>query len=401
MTSRGRISRRRLLTHSGAAAAGAVATSQILRTPAADWPRRDAPPRRSDRAASPYGEHQPGILRETPAALEVVALDLLPDVDREAMGRLLRVWTGNIEAATAALPMPGDPQPQMTDSAAIAISVGLGPDAFRGDMTHLAPPGLQRVPPMQHDRLQPAWSGGSLVLIVSGASATTTGHVVRRMIADAQPFAQQRWRQVGSWHSQHADGRSVTGRNLFGQVDGTANPRRPADLDEVAWISTGRWRGGTTLVVRRIRMDLDAWDELTPAQMEHAVGRRLSDGAPLTGGGESTDVDLERLDERGRPLIAENAHVRVSHPSVNGGIRIVRRGANWTRDVETRQGVRTESGLLFLSYQADIAKQYVPLQTALDRSDALNEWTTAIGSAEFALLPGFRRGSWLGAQVFG
>jgi dye decolorizing peroxidase len=39
-------------------------------------------------------------------------------------------------------------------------------------------------------------------------------------------------------------------------------------------------------------------------------------------------------------------------------------------------------------------------QQHLDRADALNRWTTAIGSAEFAVLPGFRPGGWLGQGLF-
>ena len=34
-----------------------------------------------------------------------------------------------------------------------------------------------------------------------------------------------------------------------------------------------------------------------------------------------------------------------------------------------------------------------------DHHDALNEWTTAIGSAEFAVLPGFSEGGWLGQRL--
>ena len=35
----------------------------------------------------------------------------------------------------------------------------------------------------------------------------------------------------------------------------------------------------------------------------------------------------------------------------------------------------------------------------LDELDQLNEWTTAIGSAVFVVLPGFEDGSWLGESL--
>lgn len=59
----------------------------------------------------------------------------------------------------------------------------------------------------------------------------------------------------------------------------------------------------------------------------------------------------------------------------------------------------TQSGLLFLSFQADINRQFVPMQHRLDMHDALNEWTRATGSAVFAVLPGFREGGWLGDTI--
>jgi dye decolorizing peroxidase len=87
--------------------------------------------------------------------------------------------------------------------------------------------------------------------------------------------------------------------------------------------------------------------------------------------------------------------VRRSHPSLNGGARIFRKGANY-EVVDTERG---EVGLLFSSYQADISAQFVPIQVALDEADELNEWTTAVGSAEFAVLPGFAEGDWLGRSL--
>ena len=221
-------------------------------------------------------------------------------------------------------------------------------------------------------------------------------HAVRRLVADAAPFARLRWRQGGFWNGVDSSGRPITGRNLFGQVDGSANPRPGTPVfDQTVWIPDGPWAGGTSLVVRRIRLDLHTWDELTRAEQERSVGRRLDTGAPLTGAREQDDVDLAALGEDGRPLIPGNAHARRAHPSLNGGRRIFRKGANYTH---TAPG-GIESGLLFLSFQADLAAQFVPIQRSLDDLDALNRWTTAIGSASFAVLPGFEENGWLGEPL--
>ena len=57
-------------------------------------------------------------------------------------------------------------------------------------------------------------------------------------------------------------------------------------------------------------MNLDTWDELTRSEQERAVGRKLSNGAPLTGDAEHDELDLEARDADGRLVIAENAHAR-------------------------------------------------------------------------------------------
>lgn len=239
-----------------------------------------------------------------------------------------------------------------------------------------------------------------LLLHVAAGDGTTVAHAVRRLVSDAAPFARLRWRQHGFWNGFDAQGRAVTGRNLFGQVDGSANPQPGTALfDETVWARGPGWfSGGTTVVVRRIRMNLTTWDELTRHEQEAAIGRRLSDGAPLTGGREHDDVDLMAFGEAG-PVVPLHSHVRMSHPRMNGGARIFRKGLNYTYDTVEDGEPRTEAGLLFLSYQADVARQFTPIQQRLDHADALNEWTTAIGSAVFAVLPGFAPGGWLGDSL--
>nr|WP_216653925.1 Dyp-type peroxidase [Nocardioides sp. zg-DK7169] len=348
------------------------------------------------RTIAPHGPHQPGVAAPAAHVTEVVALDLLAGTDRDALGRLMRVWTGDVESLTQGRPAPGDTAPWLaTANADLTITVGAGPGAFGPRRLGAPPAGFGEVPPMRHDRLQERWTGGDLVLFVAGRDATTVAHAVRRLVADAAPFATLRWRQQGSWNGTGPQGQPVTGRNLFGQVDGSANPQPGTALfDETVWIREGAWAGGTTLVVRRIRMDLDTWDELTREEQERSVGRRLDDGAPLTGSKETDDIDL-RARSGERLVIARDAHARRSHPGLNGGRRIFRKGANYVLDTE--RGV--ESGLVFSSFQADLLDQFVPIQQTLDELDSLNEWTTAIGSASFAVLPGFEPGGWLGQSL--
>ncbi|HEU4515475.1 MAG TPA: Dyp-type peroxidase [Nocardioidaceae bacterium] len=389
-------SRRQFLGLLGAAAAGAAASAPITAMAVGSEPPPADGPATPMATLSPYGAHQAGITAPTQRFVDLVALHLLPGTDTEALGRLMRLWTGDIEALMAGRAAPGDTAPELASpNADLTVTVGWGPGVFGiPGLASARPAGLHEIPPMRHDRLEERWSGGDLLLVVGAHDGTSVAHAVRRMVADAAPFARMRWRQSGFWNGFGKDGSPATGRNLFGQVDGSANPSPGTEVfDETVWAAGPGWfEGGTTLVFRRIRMDLDRWDTATRAEQEASIGRRLSDGAPLTGGTEKDDLDLTAF-EGGRPAISMRAHARLAHPQMNNGFRIFRKGLNYTHD-DGSGG--TESGLLFLSHQADIARQFTPMQQRLDMADLLNEWTTATGSAVFAVLPGFVEGGWLG-----
>ena len=394
-------SRRRILGYAGAGGLGLLVGggggAALAGTSPAPQPGPDGV---LSGTVSPFGTHQPGVTAPTPRSTRLVSLDLRQDTDSEALGRLMRLWTGDIVAATQGRPAPGDTAPDLAqENTDLTVTVGWGPSLFdKAGLAEHRPDGLVGVPPMRHDRLQRRWNGGDLLVMVGAAEDTTVVHVLRRLLLDAEPFAEVRWEQVGSWRGLDATHRPTTGRNLFGQVDGTAN-LHPDDtrFGPTVWASGPEWfAGGTTLVVRRIRMDLTTWDELTRDEQERSLGRDLATGAPLTGGVEADDMDLAAVDAGGRLLVPASAHSRLSHPSLNGGARIFRKGLNYTTE-----GPDREAGLVFLSFQADVASQFTRIQRQLDHHDALNEWTTATGSAEFAVLPGFAEGGWLGESLLG
>ncbi|WP_238694283.1 Dyp-type peroxidase [Nocardioides daphniae] len=244
------LGRRGFLGYLGTAAAGTAAGAGAgvvgARALDADEPTAVGV-RRTGEAVSPWGAHQPGIAAHPGAVTELVALDLRPALHRagdvEALARLMRVWTTDVEALTAGRGTPGDTAPWLaTANADLTVTVGLGPRLFDEPWGLTPPRGFGRVPAMKHDRLDDAWSGGDLVAVVSGRDGTTVGHAVRRLVADAAPFAALRWRQTGSWQPHDAQGRPHTGRNLFGQVDGSANPRPGTDLfDQTVWVKDGLW----------------------------------------------------------------------------------------------------------------------------------------------------------------
>ncbi len=396
-----KVPRRNLLGYVGTSAAGVAVGA--LAGGAAVQSQRPEPSPVLGQTYSLDSKHLAGIDTPVPAANTMVALDLLPKTDADALKRLLRMWTDDISALLAGRPVPGDVAPELAQpNRSLSVLVGFGPGVFKlPGLAAKKPAGFAKIPPMKHDRLLERWTGGDLLLWIASDDPTTTSYATMRLTRDAETFASLRWVQDGFWRATDPAGQPMTGRNLMGQVDGTANPTGET-LAETLWAEGPDWfAGGTCLVVRRIEMNLETWDELTRERQEKVIGRRLSDGAPLTGENEQDQLDLEAKDDRGELVIPETAHARVAHPKQNSGRRMVRRGLSFATN-EWREGRWNRSaGLIFNALCANVAEQFVPIQQRLDQSDALNEWTTAIGSAVFAIPPaldGTR--SYLGEGLF-
>ena len=84
--------------------------------------------------------------------------------------------------------------------------------------------------------------------------------------------------------------------------------------------SKGQWlAGGSYLVVRRINMTIEIWDRQPLSEQERVIGRTKAEGAPLSGGGEFSQPDFAIKGSDDEPIVATDAHVRMVHPTNNGG----------------------------------------------------------------------------------
>jgi deferrochelatase/peroxidase EfeB len=151
-------------------------------------------------------------------------------------------------------------------------------------------------------------------------------------------------------------------------------------------------------VARRINMTIESWDRTALSEQERVVGRDRTHGAPMSGGTELSKPDFSVQGSDGRPLIATDAHVRLAHPSHNRGVRLLRRGYNFT-DGNDALG-RLDAGLFFIAYVRDPDTQYIPMQTKLSREDGMREYLTHTGSGLFAVPPGVRQGGFVGDTLF-
>ncbi|GAB2476212.1 Dyp-type peroxidase [Xylanimonas ulmi] len=404
------LTRRRLLM--GGAAAGIGAAAAIGGSALAGSGARPAPapeacadPTAIGAGVEPFhGARQAGIETTPQAHAVFVALDLLAETDRAALGRMMRVLTDDAARLTQGRPALADSEPELaTVPARLTVTFGFGPGLVeRAAGPGAVPAWLRPLPAFGVDRLEDRWCGGDLLVHVAADDPLTLAHTVRMLLKDSRTFAEVRWSQPGFRRARGAEPEGATMRNLFGQVDGTVNPQPGTDdFDQVVWTHDGPdWlRGGTSLVLRRIHMDLDGWDRLDRAGREQSVGRTLDTGAPLTGAREHDEPDFKATTPLGFPVIAAFAHLRRAR-SDDTAQRIFRRAYNYDADPAGTGGV-SSSGLLFASYQADVDAQYVPLQRRLDELDLLNEWTTPIGSAVFAIPPGCAPGEYVGQTLLG
>lgn len=394
------VNRRRFVTGGAAALAGAGLAAGCTSAGAAATEGF----REFGRAVEPFhGRHQAGIATAPQAHAVFVALDLAPTGNRsprETLQAVLRLWTSDAQRLTQGQPALADTEPELAESPArLTVTVGLGPSVFdRTGLAHRRPGAVTEMPAFATDQLEPRWSGGDLLLKLCADDPVAIAHAGRVMLKNVRTMTRQRWRQSGfrNAHGAAAPGGSM--RNLMGQVDGTVNLRTEAEFDRHVWHdgSDQPWfAGGTVLVLRRIRAIMDTWDELDRDAKELVVGRRLSDGAPLTGDDEADEPDFE-ANVGGIPVIAPNSHIaRARHRTEDE--RFLRRPYNY--DDPPAPGQTTDSGLLFATYQKDPATQFVPVQQRLAESDGLNPWITTIGSATFAILPGVQPGQTLGEAL--
>ena len=229
-----------------------------------------------------------------------------------------------------------------------------------------------------------------MVLQICSDDPLMCAWAMRHMVRAGVDYVATAWVQQGFMNNPAVHREGTTPRNLFGQIDGTVNPHTEEEYDAQVWAKgAAEFEGGTSMVVRRIAMNLDTWEMLDRTSREEAVGRRLDNGAPLSGGEEFTPVDLEARDEYGLPKVDRNSHVaRSMAPEGHPEQKFKRRPYNYNLPPEPGQEQLSNAGLVFIAFQENPDTQFTPVLKRLDEADRLNEWITHIGSAVYWIPPG-------------
>lgn len=349
-----------------------------------------------------HGPHQAGILQTQQARVQLAAFDLAATAGRDGLRQLMRRWSATAARLSRGEPA-GDHENQIATDAgpcALTVTFGFGSSLFdRAGLTARRPPALSPLPAFPEDALDRARSDGDLWVQIGADDALVAFHALRVLQQQAAGLAALRWQMSGFSRTPGATDRPMTARNLMGQVDGTNNPR-PAEADFAAKVfvdGPGWLAGGSYVVFRRIRMLLDNWENLPTDRQERVIGRRKTDGAPLSGGTESTPVDLTKQGADGVLAIPADAHIRVAAPASNGGAAMLRRGFSY-QDGLLPDG-SLDAGLLFIAFQTDPARGFVPVQRRLARGDSLSRFLRHEASGLYAVPPGAAEGGYVGQAL--
>lgn len=387
------VSRRRLLAWSGASglagtAIGVLGNRQVEANPP---PANDPEGSRLRLAddATPRNGLPMGLASTVPAFGHVLAVDLAPGV--RADPSRARSTAGSFLRHLAAL---ADLEPDADAAAALdlraaSLQVTPGVGASLLDACGLAaqrPEAMVDLPRFVTDRLDPRRCGGDLMVQIGSEDPMKVSGAVQAVASGLGDGLRLRWSRPGFRRTAAAaDDPAITVRNLMGHRDGTDNPALGSPL----WRSTvlvtepGWMAGGSYLVARQIRTDLDSWFAHAEHDRDRVIGRHTGTGAALGRRSETQRVDLDLRDAGGGLAVPAHAHIRLASTRDTAGARIYRR--SWNYDDGWGPDGR-EAGLLFLAWQSDVRRGFLPIQTSLvENHDALGAFITHVGSAVFAV----------------
>ncbi|UFU06796.1 Dyp-type peroxidase [Ruania halotolerans] len=361
---------RGLAIGAGSAGLGAVAASAWAgRTEPESPPRQDV---RAPAPVSPHEDHQAGIDR--PATPQQHGCVAVLDLNRHDAGHLRAVLAA---IGTEITRLTTTATPELPDGPAdLTLTVGVGPSVVQS-LYGSGVPGAETLPRFGSDTdLAEQRSGGDLFLAAYSSDPNATADALAA-VTSAVDGGEQRWSQ----RCFRGQGEGTIVRNPLGFHDGVIVPRSTEELAENVWIPDGPAAGGSVLVVRRIALDAEAFRNETIDRQEQIVGRRRFDGAPLSGGGPTDEVDLLAKTAEGEFRTPARSHVRAAHPSFTGSHLMLRRGYAFDNG-------GADSGLLFMCFQREL-RTFVRTQQRLDEIDDLMDYTRVTASGTFLVLPGF------------
>jgi len=420
------VDRRRFLTR-GLGALGAGGVGAVLGAGLAGEAAASAPPLSPAAAAEQVntqalaarvtfdGSHQSGILTPRQNEATFVALDSIAP-NREAMFQALQALSNEArlltQGDTVGVQEADDPPPDsgilgpIDSPDSLTVTIALGGSLFDGryGLGRLRPNQLTAMPAFAHDELDPARTGGDVLVQICAGQRDTVVHTFRELMRAIDGRLVVRWTIDGFQSAQRGPTVRNSRRNLFAFRDGTANPdvNDAATMNQLIWVQPGSsepaWAtGGTYFIVRTIRMHVEFWDRVGMLEQEQMIGRDRVSGAPLGGTGEFQDPDY--ASDPGGKRIPLTAHIRLANPrtAATADQKILRRGYNYHRGVD--EAGNLDQGLVFVAINQDPARQFATIQTRLE-AEPMTDYITPVGGGYFFAPRGAQGGSdWVGSGL--
>jgi deferrochelatase/peroxidase EfeB len=359
-----------------------------------------------------HGRYQAGILPQPQRQTAVIAFNATAE-GRGELTELFQTITARARFLTAGGPPPpvgigGPPSDSgilgptvVPDGLTVTVGVGSTWADDRDGRSGGRPPRLTPMLPFPNDDLDPAQSGGDLIVQLSAGNTDAVLHALRDIARHTRGGMQVLWRIDGFCSPPRPAG--TVPRNMLGFMDGISNPDTTdqAEMDSLVWIQPNTagepaWTaGGSYLVVRLIRMLVEFWDRVDITEQENMIGRRRPTGYPLDANSIFATPDYA-LDPTGE-AIPLNAHIRLANPRTpqTASSRILRRAYNYDRGID--QVGNLDIGLVFTCFQQDIKRQFEAVQARLDGlspvddgsgPEPLVDYISPFGGGYFLALPG-------------
>ncbi|HTH97258.1 MAG TPA: iron uptake transporter deferrochelatase/peroxidase subunit [Stellaceae bacterium] len=351
-----------------------------------------------------YGRYQSGIVNPRPQFGLTVAFDSLA-TSRPDLEKLFRLLTTRIAFLTQGGTVEQiDPKFPPLDSGLLGptvvprnltVTMSLGASLFddRYGLAHSKPKHLMAMQQFPNDELESGLCGGDILLQICSDTSDVNIHALRDIVKQTSALLAVRWKMEGFLPNPNDPStKNETARNFLGFKDGTANP--PSSdaqlMHELVWVKPGNdepgWaENGSYQAVRLIRMFVERWDRTPLQEQETIFGRAKTSGAPL-GYQNETDIPDYAADPRGLK-VPLTAHMRLANPRTKEAMatRILRRPFNYSRGAD--KAGQLDMGLLFICYQADLAKGFIAAQTRLN-GEPLEEYIKPFGGGYFFAVPG-------------
>jgi len=360
-----------------------------------------------------HGQHQAGITTPKPPSGMFAAFDVTAESRADLIGTLKTLTqtarfltSGGAAPNATTLAPPPDNGTLGTEIPAdgLTITVGFGSTIFdeRFGIAAQKPKRLRPMQPFPNDNLDPAQTGGDVLIQLCAGNPDTTLHAMRQITRVTRGALALNWRIEGFVPPPRPSGAP---RNTFAFKDGIANPNvgDPEVANRLLWVTDGigepSWAtGGSYHVVRIIKQFIEFWDRVSLTEQQQMIGRFRGSGAPLDGTNEA-DIPNYKADPLGY-VIPLTAHIRLSNPRTKASeaSRIFRRGYNYDRGVDLNDNM--DVGLVFNCFQQDLDRQFIANQARLI-GEPMVDYISPVGGGYFFALPGVQdEHDWYARQLF-